>query len=154
MKPNRMFLLLLIFVASFGYSQNHTSRETINIDAGWRFAFGHPHYTAKDFGHAEAYFSYLAKTGSADGPAAAVFDDRAWRQLNLPHDWAVEQPFSEKASYSHGFHAAGKGFPDKSIGWYRKQINISKEDLGRIITLKFDGVFRNCKVWFNGHFLG
>ncbi len=154
MKPNRMFLLLLIFVASFGYSQNPTSRETMNIDAGWRFAFGHPHDTAKDFGHAEAYFSYLAKTGSADGPAAAGFDDRAWRQLNLPHDWAVEQPFSEKASYSHGFHAAGKGFPDKSIGWYRKQINISKEDLGRIITLKFDGVFRNCKVWFNGHFLG
>jgi len=154
MKPNRMFLLLLLFVASFGYSQNPTFRETINIDAGWRFAFGHPHDTAKDFGHAEAYFSYLAKTGSADGPAGAVFDDRAWRQLNLPHDWAVEQPFSEKASYSHGFHAAGKGFPDKSIGWYRKQINISKEDLGRIITLKFDGVFRNCKVWFNGHFLG
>ena len=154
MKPNRMFLFLLLFVASFGYSQNPISRETINIDAGWRFAFGHPHDTAKDFGHAEAYFSYLAKTGSADGPAGAVFDDRAWRQLNLPHDWAVEQPFSEKASYSHGFHAAGKGFPDKSIGWYRKQINISKEDLGRIITLKFDGVFRNCKVWFNGHFLG
>ena len=154
MKPNQMFLLLLIFVASFGYSQNPTFRETINIDAGWRFAFGHPHDTAKDFGHAEAYFSYLAKTGSADGPAGAVFDDRAWRQLNLPQDWAVEQPFSEKASYSHGFHAAGKGFPDKSIGWYRKQINISKEDLGRIITLKFDGVFRNCKVWFNGHFLG
>lgn len=154
MKPNRMFLFLLLFVASFGYSQNPTSREMMNIDAGWRFAFGHPHDTAKDFGHAEAYFSYLAKTGSADGPAGAGFDDRAWRQLNLPHDWAVEQPFSEKASYSHGFHAAGKGFPDKSIGWYRKQINISKEDLGRIITLKFDGVFRNCKVWFNGHFLG
>ncbi|MFP9117155.1 beta-galactosidase GalA [Flavobacterium sp. RNTU_13] len=154
MKPNRMFLFLLLFVVSFGYSQNPTSRETINIDAGWRFAFGHPNDAAKDFGHAEAYFSYLAKTGSADGPAGAGFDDRAWRQLNLPHDWAVEQPFSEKASYSHGFHAAGKGFPDKSIGWYRKQINISKEDLGRIITLKFDGVFRNCKVWFNGHFLG
>lgn len=154
MKPNRILLWLLLFVANFGFSQNTTSREKINIDAGWRFAFGHPHDTAKDFGHAEAYFSYLAKTGSADGPAATVFDDRAWRLLNLPHDWAVEQPFSEKASYSHGFHAAGKGFPERSVGWYRKQLNIAKEDLGRTITLKFDGVFRNAKVWFNGHFLG
>ncbi|MFP9114689.1 beta-galactosidase GalA [Flavobacterium sp. RHBU_3] len=153
MKTHSILCCLLLIATAFGFAQN-TSREKINIDAGWRFAYGHPYDTAKDFGHAEAYFSYLAKTGSADGPAATVFDDRAWRQLNLPHDWAVEQPFSEKASYSHGFHAAGKGFPERSVGWYRKQINISKEDLGRIITLKFDGVFRNCKVWFNGHFLG
>jgi beta-galactosidase len=154
MKPNSILFWLLLFVANFGFSQNTTPREKTNIDSGWRFAYGHPYDTAKDFGHAEAYFSYLAKTGSADGPAATVFDDRAWRLLNLPHDWAVEQPFSEKASYSHGFHAAGKGFPERSVGWYRKQVSIAKEDLGRIITLKFDGVFRNCKVWFNGHFLG
>jgi beta-galactosidase len=154
MKPNPLLFWLLFFVANFGFSQNTPQRETTNIDTGWRFAFGHPYDTAKDFGHAEAYFSYLAKTGSADGPAATVFDDRAWRLLNLPHDWAVEQPFSETASYSHGFHAAGKGFLERSVGWYRKQVILAKEDLGRIITLKFDGVFRNSKVWFNGHFLG
>ena len=154
MKPNSILFWLLLSVANFGFSQNTTPRDKTNIDSDWRFAFGHPYDTAKDFGHAEAYFSYLAKTGSADGPAATVFDDRAWRLLNLPHDWAVEQPFSDKASYSHGFHVAGKGFPERSVGWYRKQVSIAKEDLGRIITLKFDAVFRNAKVWFNGHFLG
>ncbi|MGQ3088744.1 beta-galactosidase GalA, partial [Flavobacterium sp.] len=82
------------------------------------------------------------------------FDDRAWRLLDLPHDWAVEQSFSEKGSPSHGFKASGKGFPERSIGWYRKKITVPQSDLGKIISLQFDGVYRNCKVWFNGHFLG
>src|SRR5689334_21730322 len=59
-----------------------SARERISLDAGWRFAFGHPHDAAKDYGHATGYFSYLAKAGYADGPAAGDFDDRAWRELD------------------------------------------------------------------------
>lgn len=148
-------LLSLIFLVSIGvFAQNKSDRELILIDKDWRFSLGHLYDTQKDFGHAEGYFSYLAKTGFGDGPAATGFDDRAWRKIDLPHDWVVEQSFSEKASYSHGFKAAGKGFPEKSIGWYRKKINISQSDQGKIISLKFDGVFRNSKVFFNGYFLG
>ncbi|KIO52006.1 beta-galactosidase GalA [Flavobacterium hibernum] len=148
-------LLSFIFLVSIGtFAQSKSDRELILIDKDWRFSLGHLYDTQKDFGHAEGYFSYLAKTGFGDGPAAIGFDDRAWRKINLPHDWAVEQPFSEKASYSHGFKAGGKGFPEKSIGWYRKKINIPQSDQGKIISLKFDGVFRNSKVFFNGYFLG
>lgn len=135
-------------------AQNKTGRELILIDKDWQFSFGHLYDTKKDFGHAEGYFSYLTKTGFGDGPAAKDFDDRAWRKLDLPHDWAVEQPFSESASFSHGFKAAGKNYSEKSIGWYRKKITIPNEDLGRIISLKFDGIFRNSKVFFNGFYLG
>ena len=148
-------LLSFIFLVSIGtFAQSKSDRELILIDKDWRFSLGHLYDTQKDFGHAEGYFSYLAKTGFGDGPAATGFDDRAWRKIDLPHDWAVEQPFSEKASYSHGFKAAGKGFPEKSIGWYRKKISIPQSDQGKIISLKFDGVFRNSKVFFNGYFLG
>ena len=148
-------LSCFIFLISFcAFSQNKSDRELTLIDKDWRFSFGHLYDTQKDFGHAEGYFSYLTKTGFGDGPAAAGFDDRAWRKLDLPHDWAVEQSFSEKASFSHGFKTAGKGFPEKSIGWYRKKISIPESDKGRIISLKFDGVFRNSKVFFNGYFLG
>ena len=148
-------LSCFIFLISFCTSaQNKSERELTLIDKDWRFSPGHLYDTKKDFGHAEGYFSYLTKTGFGDGPAAAGFDDRAWRKLDLPHDWAVEQSFSEKASFSHGFKTAGKGFPEKSIGWYRKKISIPESDKGRIISLKFDGVFRNSKVFFNGYFLG
>lgn len=146
------YFIFLISLSSF--AQNKTDRELLLIDKDWRFSLGHSYDTQKDFGHAEGYFSYLSKTGFGDGPAAIGFDDRAWRKLDLPHDWAVEQPFSDKASYSHGFKASGKGFPEKSIGWYRKKITIPKSDQGKIISLKFDGVFRNSKVFFNGYFLG
>ncbi|HEY1193560.1 beta-galactosidase GalA [Flavobacterium sp.] len=145
------FFLLFLFQA---FAQNKSVRELTLIDKDWRFSFGHLYDTKKDFGHAEGYFSYLTKTGFGDGPAAKDFDDRAWRKLDLPHDWAVEQPFSESASFSHGFKAAGKNYPEKSIGWYRKKITIPNEDLGKIISLKFDGVFRNSKVFFNGFYLG
>jgi len=145
---------LFLFVTHYSLAQNNSERENILIDQGWRFSFGHPTDAEKDFNHGTAYFSYLSKTGNGDGAAAASFDDRAWRLLDLPHDWAVEQSFSETASFSHGFKTAGKGFPEKNIGWYRKKITIPQSDLDRIITIKFDGVFRNSKVWFNGHFLG
>ena len=147
-------LLSLIFFVSFSAIAQNPVREKTVIDNDWHFAFGHQYDTSKDFNHGTAYFSYLSKTGNGDGPADPSFDDRAWRLLDLPHDWAVEQPFSEMGSFSHGFKAAGKNFPEKNIGWYRKKIAILKSDLGKIITVKFDGVFRNSKVWFNGHFLG
>lgn len=150
---SKLIFYFSLFINS-SLAQQKQVRESILIDNGWHFAFGHPSDTEKDFNHGIGYFSYLAKTGNGDGPASKSFDDRAWRFLDLPHDWAVEQPFNEKASFSHGFKEAGKGFPETSIGWYRKKISIPETDLGRIISLKFDGVFRNSKVWFNGHFLG
>ncbi|WP_445457386.1 beta-galactosidase GalA [Flavobacterium sp. HNIBRBA15423] len=151
---NRFFFFLLFSISFSISAQNHTERDLTLIDKDWRFSFGHLYDTQKDFNHATGYFSYLTKTGYGDGPAAQGFDDRAWRKLDLPHDWAVEQSFSEKASFSHGFKTAGKNFPEKSIGWYRKKISIPEMDKGRIISLKFDGVFRNSKVFFNGHYLG
>jgi beta-galactosidase len=99
-------------------------RERLLMDANWRFAFGHSSDPARDFEHATGYFSYFAKAGYGDGPAAAKFDDRAWRRLDLPHDWAVEAPFDAKGSYSHGFKAIGRNFPERSVGWYRKTFTI------------------------------
>ncbi len=150
----KIFSVFIFVVSGLAFAQSKSDRELILIDKDWRFSFGHLYDTDKDFGHATGYFSYLTKTGFGDGPAAKDFDDRAWRKLDFPHDWAVEQDFSESGSFSHGFKIAGKGFPEKSIGWYRKKINIPEIDKDRIISLKFDGVFRNSKVFFNGYYLG
>lgn len=155
-KPYCIPFLLFFFIYPALVFPQFTSniREHITIDQDWRFAFGHPFETSKDFNTGTGYFSYLAKTTYGDGAAASDFDDRSWRKLDLPHDWAVEQEFSEKASYSHGFKRIGRAFPETSIGWYRKKITIPQNDLGRRIHIAFDGVFRNAIVWFNGHYLG
>jgi beta-galactosidase len=86
------------------------------------------------------------------------FDDSAWRQLDLPHDWAVELPFdgtdNSKDLVGHGFKAVGPHYPKNSVGWYRKDFDLPKLDKGKILWLEFDGVYRNSLVWLNGHCLG
>jgi beta-galactosidase len=123
------------------------------MDSGWRFALGHASDQHKDFDYATLLFSF-AKAGYGDGPASPKFDDRTWRTLDVPHDWAVELPFDAKGDGNHGFKAIGRYFPENSIGWYRKTFTIPKEDLGRRIWIEFDGVFRDSVVWLNGFYLG
>ncbi|MEP6901694.1 MAG: beta-galactosidase GalA [Actinomycetota bacterium] len=157
MTKKLLFLLLVLLSQTLIFAQTPNApspREHLLMDFGWRFAFGHPSDTKKDFGTGTGYFSYLSKTGYGDGAASASFDDRAWRKLDLPHDWAVEMPFSKDGSPSHGFKTVGRNFPETSVGWYRKTFTIPANDLGRRIKVAFDGVFRNSIVWVNGHYLG
>lgn len=149
-----LFLYVLVLLSFTSKAQDSSARERLLMDAGWRFAFGHPSDAQKDFGTGTGYFSYFTKAGYGDGAAASNFDDRSWRKLNLPHNWAVEQPFRPNASFSHGFKAIGRNFPEASVGWYRRNFSIPQADLGKRISIAFDGVFRNSIVWVNGHYLG
>ncbi|MEH0153287.1 beta-galactosidase GalA [Limibacter armeniacum] len=149
------FLGLLLFAALLLPKLSYANdREKINFNRDWRFAYGHPFDTQKDFGTGTGYFTYLAKAGYGDGATAQAFDDRAWRELDLPHDWAAEMPFSEKASHSHGYKTVGRNFPETSVGWYRKHFNVAAEDDGKQFFIDFDGVSRNAQVWVNGFYLG
>lgn len=151
----RSFLsFIIICLLSIELLAQTSPREKLPMDKGWRFCFGHPSDKEKDFNYGQGAFSSFAKAGFADGPASPTFDDRPWRKLDLPHDWAVEAPFDPNASHSHGYKAAGKNFPERSIGWYRKTFSIPKADDGKRISLEFEGVFRNSTVWINGHYLG
>lgn len=124
------------------------------MDFGWRFAFGHATDPAKDYGYASSYFSYFAKTGNGAGPAGSDFDDSGWRKLDLPHDWAAEVRFDNRGTASHGFKAVGRNFPETSVAWYRKTFFVPASNLGRRISVEFDGVFRDSRLWVNGHYLG
>lgn len=154
--------ITIIFVATAAFARGDPSENTrgesvrqhVLMNAGWRFALGNACDPSQDFGAGTSYFSCFAKAGYGDGPASPSFDDRAWRVLDLPHDWAVELPFDSTASPSHGYKPLGRKFPGTSIGWYRKSFFIPKSDLGKRIALQFDGVFRNSEVWVNGFYLG
>jgi len=135
-------------------AQANAGRERVSIDNNWKFALGHATDPNKDFKHGTGYFSYLAKTGFGDGPASLSFDDRAWRTVNIPHDWAVEMPFDRRASASHGSKTVGPRFPENSVGWYRHQFFIPNTDLGRRIRVEFDGIQRAARVFVNGFLVG
>ena len=61
---------------------------------------------------------------------------------------------SSNGSHSHGYKAIGRKFPETSVGWYRKSFFVPESDLGRRISIEFDGIFRDSVVWINGHYLG
>ncbi len=154
--PRAVLAAVLITAAAASSARSATmeGRDRLCLDRGWRFALGHATDPARDFGFGTGYFSYLAKAGFGDGPASPSFDDRGWRLLDLPHDWAVEAPFDPAASPSHGFKAIGRGFPERSVGWYRRSFFVPESDLGRRLRLEIDGVYRDARVFVNGFLVG
>ena len=75
-------------------------------------------------------------------------NDKNWRSLNLPHDWAIEGPFSDTLENNTGL------LPWKGIGWYRKHFQVSSNDRDKRIYIDFDGAMAYAKVWLNGKFVG
>jgi len=117
------------------------ARERLLLDLGWKF---HPGDLPVDSGPIPLNETYLAtQAGGALGAAAACYDDSGWRDVDLPHDWQVEQPFDRNANASHGFKPRG-------IGWYRRMFPLAEEDRGRYLAIEFGGVATHCTVWFNG----
>ena len=75
-------------------------------------------------------------------------NDNNWRSLDLPHDWAIEGPFSDTLENNTGL------LPWKGIGWYRKHFSVSDNDKEKRIYVDFDGAMANAKIWLNGKYVG
>src|SRR5690349_12123880 len=126
-------------------------RERLLLDFGWRFHFGHASDLDKDFG----FTGNFQKTGNFVPAGTLAFDDSEWRDLDLPHDWAIELPFQNDPSLrSKGFYPLGKKYPATSVGWYRRVFELSPEDKGKRITVEFDGAYRESMVVFNNFYIG
>ncbi|WP_282036592.1 sugar-binding domain-containing protein [Saccharicrinis aurantiacus] len=94
-------------------------------------------------------FDWKFVKGDIKNAQQAIFDDSQWDNVNLPHDWSIEGPFSkENASFSRGaWLPAGKCM-------YRKSFEVSAKDQGKRFVIYFDGAYRNSEVYINGHLLG
>lgn len=106
-------------------------RQILNFDKGWLFA----RYGLQADGSRKA---------EPETPFAMNFDDRNWRQLDLPHDWGIEGPFRQDLEGGTG------KLPWKGIGWYRKHFSVPEENRGKCFYLDFDGAMANAEVWLNG----
>jgi beta-galactosidase len=85
--------------------------------------------------------------GDAPGSEKPSATDQNWRTLTLPHDWSIEQPFSQDWASATAFLPGG-------IGWYRKSFKLPAGFGSKKVFVYFDGVYKNSEVWLNGHFLG
>jgi beta-galactosidase len=100
--------------------------------------------------------------GEGEGFESPEFDDSAWRAVDLPHDWSIEDlpppPAQSKPRIIGPFdgNAIGgtaTGFTVGGEGWYRKRFRLQTEVNGRVEIL-FEGIYMNSDVWVNGHHLG
>jgi beta-galactosidase len=114
------------FAQQQGKQQQGQSVSAVNFNSGWKFILG-----------------------NQAGASATSFPDKAWRSLDLPHDWSIEGTFDKNNPAT-----AGGGALPGGIGWYRKQFTVPASSKGKYVVVDFDGVYKNSEVWINGHYLG
>ncbi|WP_075603999.1 glycoside hydrolase family 2 [Saccharicrinis aurantiacus] len=151
-----LFVGILSFLI-FSCKQNENqSRETIDFNGHWKF--------------------YL---GDEEKALEKDFNDQAWRELRLPHDWSIEMGYEEPlaitqkgevkksannnnlpsnitAEQANEYRktASSTGFVQGGIAWYRKTFRLNKGDENKNISIEFDGIYTRSTVWINGHLLG
>jgi len=140
-----VFFILLLFQTRTTPAQNSAQaaapvRERLSLDRGWLFHEGDIPFPLI-IGHQASYNN--AKAGSSSGAASPEYDDSSWKHVNLPHDWAVEQPFDENANIAQGYRQRG-------IGWYRRHFRLDPADHGKHLEIQLDGVATHSTIWING----
>ena len=148
---------LCIVQSSFAAETGGEKFGGVVINNDWTFAMGNAASKELDYTHGTEYFTYICKVQSSNhshAPIMPEFDDSSWQKVSLPHDWAVDLPYSPEASHSHGYKCIGWRYPENSVGWYRKHIEIPAEDKGKQFFIEFEGIYRDSEVFCNGFYLG
>ena len=99
-------------------------KKVVELNKGWKF-----HY------------------GECEGAWYKGFREEGFQMVIVPHDWAVQFPFSKEYSSGTGYLLGG-------ISWYRLHFLIPNEYKGKHIQIVFDGVYNNSKVWVNSYYMG
>ena len=115
-------------------------RQTLLCNSGWRFHDGDLAMPVL-IGHDDTYNA--AKAGNALGAASPSYDDSAWSEVSLPHDFASFQPIEQGNNVDQGYRRRG-------IAWYRNSLRFDESDRGKHIELQLDGIATLATVWFNG----
>ena len=85
--------------------------------------------------------------GDVSGGQEPSYDDSSWRSLSLPHDYSIEQEYSQGMEAESGYLPGG-------IGWYRKNFTIPADQAGKRVRIDFDGVYMDATVYINGQEVG
>ena len=92
-------------------------------------------------------FSNHWRFNLGSGSEAVDYNDSAWRDVDLPHDYSIEQEYSKSGEAESGYLLGG-------TGWYRKTFTLDQSWQDKVITVDFGGVYMNATVYLNGHELG
>ncbi|MFD0751647.1 glycoside hydrolase family 2 TIM barrel-domain containing protein [Mucilaginibacter calamicampi] len=136
MKPNVILLITLCFVFINLSTNAQNARNESLFDANWKFY-----------------------RGDVNGAEANAFNDATWRNIDLPHDWSIENlpdqkpgeivgPFSKQSPGN-----TATGYVMGGTAWYRKTFTLKAGEPYTQTIINFDGVYMNCEVYVNGKLL-
>lgn len=165
------FLLSLCFDTTTAYSLKTpralaAGRDRTSLNADWRFARFTSNPDALSYDILKPWILPAAneflgeakyERPSESAPGANVsyvqsdFNDEAWEQVSLPHDWAIKGTFD-----APGVGGGLGRLPINGVGWYRRTLAIDEKVLasGKTIFLDVDGAMAYAAVWLNGEFVG
>jgi len=133
--------LLTVSALMISMLTNAQLRVVESLDFGWRF-------------HA----------GDVKEAARPTLDDSSWRELNLPHDFQIEQPWvapaaDEKADNTDvaaniKSRLSSRGFKEMGQSWYRYHLTPADSLKGRRLLLDFGGIMYVGDVYLNGELIG
>jgi len=133
----KLLLTAVLFVALNNLNAQTNPRTRVSFNDGWKFV---------------KYFNANNESATSDkepaGLESPALNDNSWRTLDLPHDWAIEGPFSDTLENNTGL------LPWKGIGWYRKHFVLDNDDRDKRIYIDFDGAMAYSEVWLNGKYVG
>lgn len=133
--------------------------QKINLNKGWKFYRGDlaPQNPADRWGGAKARaYSF--------GAVSKTLDDKAWRTVDVPHDFVLEGDYTQKRGTADfvqdipemesmdSRHFAG-GSLEGDVAWYRQKFLLN-DDSHKRVYLCFDGVYRDCTVYVNEYYIG
>jgi beta-galactosidase len=159
-------LPLVVADATFTHRATVGGRERISINVGWRFQRFVSNPDSLSYNTLKPWIlpsgnDFIKGSGSKKtrptGPqpganlnfTQASFDDAKWETVNIPHEWAIRGPFN-----APGVSGAMGRLPSNGVGWYRRVLSFSTEDLGKTIFLDIDGAISYAAVWLNGNLVG
>jgi beta-galactosidase len=117
-------VLLVVYTVNLKAQESRQGKQL--FDSNWKFFLGDP-------------------------PAVSTvnFDDKNWRNLDLPHDWSIEgTPDKDNPMGTDG------GYFPSGIGWYRKSFTVPASWKAKQVSIYFEGVYMNSEVFINGKSLG
>lgn len=134
-------LLVVLLLAAF-YSKAQNRIEILLTD-NWKFS-----------------------KGKNDQAAGIDFNDRSWKTVSVPHDWAISGPFDKDidkqmvAITQNGettpTEKTGRtgALPYTGEGWYRNKFKVPVLKKGQRTLLVFDGAMSEPQVFLNGKLAG
>ena len=134
----RMFLFLLLLAGTANAS------EVYDFNTGWLFRHADRQIAPREYReHKSIWAGAKAATSNDAWPFTSfTFDDKDFRTVTLPHDWAVEDGFFPEEDGEQGYRKRGWGY-------YRKRFFVPSSWKGKRVELQFGGIATQSTIWVN-----